>query len=270
MICTIVQDPARKEHRLHELKKWLRNAGYPKRLVNNQINKFKYKDITFLRNKVVYEKSDNLLVYVQNHNPKNPHVYNYLRNAFISLTSIKKFSEIFKNTKLIKSGRQPPNLGRMLQKHNIFIDNTPNGVVKCNAKVCGTCDYILETDGVRFHIVKTNVITNFNILRPFNCLSKDVIYKIICRGCEEEFYIGETVHLRNRVTNHKFDFRHVEDKIEKHESIMKVHMHLYDCAIMLHPPFYIVPFYQVRRKTLTARLTVEKYFIRKFHPTLNG
>ena len=148
--------------------------------------------------------------------------------------------------------------------------DTPNGVVKCNAKVCGTCAYILETDVVRFQNVNTNVITNFNILRPFNCLSKDVIYKIICRGCEEEFYIGETVHLRNRVTNHKFDFSHVEDKIEKHESIMKVHMHLYDCAIMLHPPFYIVPFYQVRRKTLTARLTVEKYFMRKFHPTLNG
>ena len=53
MICTIVQDPDRKEHRLQELKKWLRNAGYPKGLVNNQIKKFKYKDIYFLRNKVV-------------------------------------------------------------------------------------------------------------------------------------------------------------------------------------------------------------------------
>ena len=270
MICTIVQDPDRKEHRLQELKKWLRNAGYPKGLVNNQIKKFKYKDIDFLRNKVVYEKSDNLLVYVQNHNPKNPHVYNYLRNAFISLTSINKYSEIFKNTRLIKSVRQPPNLGRMLQKHNIFIENTPNGVFKCKQKICGTCDYILETDVVNFHNVATNVRTNFNILRPFNCMSKDLIYKIICRGCEQDFYIGETVHLRKRTSGHKFDFRHVEDKIEKHEQIMKVHMHLHDCAVMLYPPFYIVPFYQVRRKTLIARLTVEKYFIRKFNPTLNG
>ena len=270
MICTIVQDPVRKEHRLHELKKWLRNAGYPRRLVNNQINKFKYKDINVLRNKVIHEKSNSLLVYVQKHNPKNPHVYNYLRNAFISLTSIDKFSEVFKNTKLIKSVRQPLNLGRMLQKHNIFIDNTPNGVVKCNQKICGTCDYILETDVVNFHNIATNVHTRFKILRPFNCLSKDLIYKIICRGCEQDFYIGESVHLRNRVTKHKFDFRHIEEKIENHEPIMKVHMHLLDCAVMLYPPFYIIPFYQVRQKTLTARLTVEKYFMRKFKPTLNG
>ena len=136
--------------------------------------------------------------------------------------------------------------------------------------MCGTCEYILETDVVNFHNIATNVHTNIKILRPLNCMSKDVIYKIICRGCETDFYIGETIYLRNRMTGHKFDFRHVEDKIEKHEYIMKLHLHLHDCAVMLNPPFYIVPFYQVRQNTLTARLTVEKYFIRKFNPTLNG
>ena len=270
MICTIVDDPVRKEHRLHELKQWLRIAGYPKGLVNNQISKFKHKDVNFLRNKVAHEKSDSLLVYIQKHNPKNPYVYNYLRNAFNSLISMPKYSEIFKNTKLIKSVRQPPNLGRMLQKHDIFIDNTPNGVLKCNQKVCGTCDYLLETDTVHFHNMETNVKTVFKILRPFSCLSKNLIYNIICRGCLKDFYLGQTVQLRQRVTKHKFDLRHIDEKMAKREFIMKIHMHLRNCAVSVVPPFYIVPFYQVKQKTLTARLTVENYFIRKFNPTLNG
>ena len=84
------------------------------------------------------------------HNPKNPHVYNYLLNAFNSLTANKKFADIFKNTKLIKSVRQPPNLGRLLQKHNIDTNLIPNGSVKCNKSNCGTCPYLLETDTVIF------------------------------------------------------------------------------------------------------------------------
>ena len=63
MICTIVEDPVKKAFRLQELRQWLRKGGYPRRLVNNQINKFRYKDINYLRNKVVSDNNDNLLVY---------------------------------------------------------------------------------------------------------------------------------------------------------------------------------------------------------------
>ena len=271
MICTIVDDPVRKDHRLRELKTWLRNAGYPKRLINNKINQFKFKNTQYLRNKVNYEKSDRVLVFVQKHNPKNPHVYNYLLNAFNSLTATTKFSEIFKNTKTIKSVRQPPNLGRMLQKHDVSTNHTPNGIVKCGRSNCGTCDYIVETDAVQFYNTLTNVETNFKILRPFSCISGGLIYKINCRGnCGNLFYLGQTVELRQRVTKHKSDFRHVEQKIIDEENIMKLHLHLHHCANNVDPPFEIIPFYQVRQGTLTARLTIEKYFIRKFHPTLNG
>jgi hypothetical protein len=265
MICTIVEDPIRKAFRLQELRQWLRNGGYPRRLVNNQINKFRFKDIKYLRNKVASEKNDNLLVYIQTHNPKNPHVYNYLLNAFNSLTANKKFADIFKNTKLIKSVRQPPNLGRLLQKHNIDNNQTPNGSVKCNKSNCGTCPYLLETDTVMFDNVDTNVQTNFKLLRPFSCKSKDVIYKISCNECHA-FYIGESVHVQNRMTKHRYDLR----QIKNFNSGMKVHVHLHNCARSHEIPFTVVPFYQVTQGTLTARLTIEDYFCRKFNPTLNG
>ena len=264
MICTIVDDPVRKAYRLQELRQWLRSGGYPRRLVNNQINKFRFKDVQYLRNKVACDKSDNLLVYIQMHNPKNPHVYNYLLSAFNSLIATKKFADIFKNTKLIKSVRQPPNLGRLLQKHNIEINQIPNGSVKCNKSNCGTCPYLLETDHVIFDNIDTNVQTNFKLLRPFSCKSTNVIYKMTCVECQA-FYIGETVHVQHRMTKHRYDIRQVQ--FFNH---MKVHVHLYNCARSHEIKYTVVPFYQVTQGTLTARLTIEDHFRRKFYPVLNG
>ena len=51
----------------------------------------------------------------------------------------------------------------------------------------------------------------------------------------------------------------------------KVHIHIHGCTASNYKfPFSIVPFYHVRQGTLTARLTVEDYFVRKFNPTLNA
>lgn len=264
MICTIVEDPVRKEHRLQELRQWLCNGGYPRDLINTKINEFCHQDTQVLRNKVIHEKSDQLLVFIQNHNPKDPYVFNYLRNAFNSLKMIGRYAEIFKNTKLIKSVRQPPNLGRLLQKHDITKSSIPNGCVKCNKSNCGTCSYILNTDTVQFNNIFTRVKTNFNLTRPFSCTSKNVIYKISCKGCSN-FYIGQTVHLRNRVTQHKSNLRH------ELQRTMKVHRHIHDCAAPDYEfPFTIVPFYHVKQGTLTARLTYEEYFRQKFGATLNA
>ena len=264
MICTIVDDPAKKELRLQELRQWLRNGGYPRRLVGNKINQFRNKNSYDLRQKVVHDKNDQLLVFIQKYNPKNPYVFGYLRNAFNSLKLTSNFADTFISTKLIKCTSQPPNLGRLLQKHNITVSETPNGCVKCNKSNCGTCPYILETDTVYFHNIFTNETFNFKLLKPFSCTSKQVIYKITCKGCGQ-FYIGQTVHLRNRVTKHKSDLRY------EYNRNMKVHRHIHDCAASDHEfPFTIVPFYVVRQGTLTARLTIEDYFRRKFGATLNA
>ena len=72
------------------------------------------------------------------------------------------------------------------------------------------------------------------------------------------------MHLRNRVTKHKSDLRY------DYNRTMRVHIHLHHCANEYEFPFTIVPFYYVSQGTLTARLTVEGYFYRKFGPTLNG
>ena len=212
-----------------------------------------------LRNKVV-KKSEQLLVFVQTHNPKNPHIFSKLLDSFNFLISSPKFASIFKDFKLIKSERQPPNLARLLQKSNIKKEILEKGSVKCGNTRCGTCPFFLETQYINFH--RVNII--FKLLNSFTCTSGDVIYKITCNGCGE-YYIGLTMHLRSRVSKHKNDLFNFSYRIQK------VHIHLHNCAGDIKIPFNIVPFYQCKRgSSLTVLLAIENYFIRKYKPLLNS
>ena len=260
MICTIVDDPLVRDKRLDDLFIWLCKSGYPKSVISQKFNNILNIDKSVLRQKI--SKEDNKsLVFVQTHNPLNPYVFKYLRNMFDNLCSSKKFGDIFNGFNLIKSERQPKNLGRILQKSNLCPPMLPNGSFKCGKSNCGTCDYLLETQNVEF-ITDGNII-DFKVLKHFKCYSADIIYKIQCQGCPL-FYIGQTTNLRNRVTDYKFKISNSEYRVQK------VHKHIFDCAGHLEIPFTIVPFYQVKQNSLIARLTIEDYFIRKFKPSLNA
>ena len=260
MICTIVDDPVRRANRLQELFTWLSNSEYPHNVINEKFNYILSLDRDSLRQKTVKEEKKSI-TFVQTHNPKNPHVFWYLKQQFLSLTSSRKFGEIFKGYDFIKSERQPKNLGRILQKSNLKPVILPPGSVKCGVKKCGTCPYLLETNNVNFN-TDAGAYT-FKLFRHFSCYSTDIIYKITCKGCGL-YYIGQTCYLRQRVTKHKSDIRNDAYRFQK------VHTHIFKCAKEHVFPFTIVPFYHVKQGTVTARLTVEEYFRRKFNPQLNA
>ena len=49
----------------------------------------------------------------------------------------------------------------------------------------------------------------------------------------------------------------------------RVYNHISFCAKNYPIPFNITPFYQVKEDSLTARLTIEDHFIKKYNPRLN-
>ena len=111
------------------------------------------------------------------------------------------------------------------------------------------------TDRVHFH--KVNKI--YQIRNTFNCTVKNCIYVVNCPGCDE-YYIGKTVSLRQRMTTHRSDIRHDERRV------MEVSKHLNDCG---RGTFFVTPFYKMKRQGIVAHLTTEDYFIRKYKPGLN-
>ena len=258
IVCTIVDDSVRKKIRLEELKKWLTASGYPHKLVDNAMKKILNIDQAHLR-QIVQRKEDKLIVFVQYHNPKNPSIFSRLMECFNFLVATNKYKEIFKSFKVIKSERQFKNLGQLLQKSEVNSIKFDNGCKKCNKKSCGTCPYLLETDNVDFQKINYN----FKLYGTFSCDSGNIIYKITCNGCRE-YYIGLTVNLRNRVSNHKFCLFNLASRIQK------VHKHIFECAGNLDIPFSIIPFFTCKGDSFITRLATESYFIRKYKPLLNS
>lgn len=213
---------------------------------------------TQLLRKSVHKNNDKLLVFVQKNNPKNPNIFCKIRQSFESLKSSELYSKAFSNTKLIKSERQPPNLGKLLRHSNIDTGVELHSVIKCGRSNCGTCPHLLETSEVYFHRANAT----HNLKASFSCNASNIIYKVTCLSCFE-YYIGETVHLRHRVSNHKTC---IEQDIYRTQ---KVHHHLFECAKDLEVRFTIVPFYQVKEYSRVTRKAVESYFIRKYKPLLN-
>ena len=170
---------------------------------------------------------------------------------------IHELHETFKDKVFLKSKRQPPNLKRLLTKARFT--NKPKEdykVSKCNEPRCGLCKYISEGSSANF---KGKV---FKVNDDMSCKSKNVIYVIQCRGCNEQ-YIGETVNLRNRITLHNQHIRHAE--LRK----IPVSGHIADCSDQ-DPKYFVFPFYQMKTESIMKRKEKEKYFIRTFLPKLNS
>ena len=263
MICTIVEDPLIKVQRLQELKGWLLKCGYPLNLIKQSFSKFIEEDILSLREKFHNENDKEILACVLTFNPKNPNVFSELNTFFNFLKSSPLYKYNFGKVEFIKSQRQPPNLGRMLEKHDISLETKPKGSFRCNAKICDTCNFIEETNSVQFSE------ETFVINRHFDCTSKNIIYKLTCNSCNN-YYIGKTTNLKDRVSKHKSDARLAQQRMLENRYVMKVSKHLNSCSAVTIFDFKIVPFFEVKNPTLLAMLTVEDHFIKKFKPTLNG
>jgi len=94
-----------------------------------------------------------------------------------------------------------------------------------------------------------------------NCLAKNVIYVIICKGCKKQ-YIGQTCDLRKRVNVHR---HHIKDS-----SAAKLPMSAHIASCSPNMDFSIFPFYKMNNDDKQERLIKEEYFIKKYKPELNA
>ena len=252
-VCTIVEDKNILNDRLDEVKTSLLKAKYPVKVINSAITRAKNVPQAELR--TPSEKDDeNVLTFVSDYNPKNPNILHYLYNCMSLLRANPTLKLIFDGVKFINSKREPPSLRSMLT-HSKFSSKPTPGVKKCNHKKCKNCTNMYETD--QYNFWRVGII--WNIYDSIDCSTKDCIYVLTCKGCAH-YYIGKTVNLRNRMTKHRGDITYID------RCITKVHRHIDECG---KGEFFVTPFYKVKTQGLTAHLSIESYFIRKFQPLLN-
>ena len=146
------------------------------------------------------KKEENKVIpFVHTYNPNNPNMFQIIHDSLPIIQNDKILKTAFKDTKLISSKRQSPNLKQILTKA-AFSQNKrlPGGVKKCGDNLrCKTCPHINVTNQINLGPNQTE----FHIRFPFTCQSKNLIYCITCQGCKKQ-YIGETGDiLRNRVSS---------------------------------------------------------------------
>ena len=93
------------------------------------------------------------------------------------------------------------------------------------------------------------------------CDSNNLIYALICNGCNK-YYIGETGDkLRNRARTHRA-------AIMSNSSISS-DTHIFNCTKKIKVKCNIVPIYKMTVKSAVERRAKESLFIKKYQSELN-
>ena len=72
------------------------------------------------------------------------------------------------------------------------------GTFSCKRRRCNTCKFVTNCSATHIEGPKGS----FNVTQPFTCISKNIVYGIICKRCNI-IYIGETGRrLADRITEH--------------------------------------------------------------------
>ena len=72
------------------------------------------------------------------------------------------------------------------------------GTFSCKRRRCNTCKFVTNCSAIHIKVPKGA----FDVTHPFTCISKNIVYGIICKRCII-IYIGETGRrLADRITEH--------------------------------------------------------------------
>jgi hypothetical protein len=256
----IVKDLERRNFWLQDLLKTLLLLKYPKKLVEDAITTYASVDSLKLRNNKSLNKSS-VIPYITIFNQDNKDFYSkVITPAMCMLKNNQKFKEIFSKEKVTCCFRLQKNIGRIL--FNGANKQEEHGVFNCKDKRCLTCPHLILGNSFNY-TNKDGINTIFYINSRLDCNSQNLIYLIKCAGCNKT-YVGQTGDtLRHRMTLHR---NQINCDNYRHLPISK---HLWQCANLLTPNFFVIPFFKIKSNNIGIRLAIERMYIKLFNTDFN-
>ena len=244
-----------RDRRLDELKQRLWNRDHPKEVVETSLMKLFQPE---------NNRSDEQITFVHTYNPGHRFERRTVRES-LKQTNHFRILRVFGETEVVMATRQPKNLRLILTKSRFDLIpeikyRPPAGVYACgNCTYCAR-GYIKNMDS--FSVRGSNNHVNvWKFTRHFNCNSKNLLYICITTK-DEEFYLGKTKNAKTRIS------KHISDVGLPENSFCKEFVGHIRNSCPVEPYFIFIPFYYVEDEHL--RDFMEKRFIRRFNPTLNG
>ena len=169
------------------MKSFLEQCLYPSGLIEARTRKaYEAKQEDLRQSKQQTPK--NIIPVTTTFNPRNQDIITIIKPNMAILQNDDKMKNVLQKNPYIKSYRQPKNLKKLItrakfeEKQN---DITPS-ISKCGRSNCGICDILVEGESFKF---KNGPL--FKLKTNMDCSSKNLLYVIKCKGCEEN-YIGQT------------------------------------------------------------------------------
>ena len=166
--------------------------------------------------------------------------------------------------KILLTTRPPKKLRNMLVRVKFETKTIPKspklkGLFLWSNCVYHKAGYIIPCSSFSFKLTSGKTIT-WICENYFSCDSKDVIYILICKTCDN-FYLGQTQDFKQRTAKHKSDVKN------PHNSTCRICLEdLRDCN-QAEPYFQIFLFYY--EKNTALREYKEKPYILRWKPPLN-
>ena len=247
---------------LNHLRKALSDRGYPSKVIEKGIYNAslqgpappKSKDILIPLSSMYYSNYSNSTVAT-------------VSKQLLKNTKDERLVKAFKDVRIMEAFKQPPNLLRIVSNSAFITADSirnqvirPGGLKKCMHPLCNICKLIREGDS----FITANG-TRWMVKCQANCNSKNVIYYLICKFCEEETYAGKTDKFRNRTNCHCSDIRKGRGgKFDKH---------VRECAAK-HKKELVEPFFEAMifmvLKDYDSLLSYEAMIHAAGHDTMNA
>ena len=186
---------------LEDLRVWLQNCGYPKRMIQDGFHNAQ------LQGPAPPKKVSKVIPLI------STYCNNYDNRSVMQMTKSllknpreQRLKDAFENVTFINAYKQPPNLLRSLSnsKFERREENQITGVFKCKEPKCKICRLYLQV-GTE---VPMSDGSTWEIRCFANCNSLNVLYFLVCNFCGIVSKIGKTDNCRDRTNNHITGCRH--------------------------------------------------------------
>lgn len=167
---------------------YLSAQNYPEKIIDSAIEEAKKIPQNILRTTRKKEKDPFLIPFVTTYNPKHFNIFQEAKKNFSIIERDQELQQLIKQSDLLHSQRQPPNLKKILTRAKFHSTPEKYVVSKCGDSRCGTCPYLKTGDSISFKCGQT-LYVNENM----SCKSKNLLYCITCNHCGEH-YIGQPEH----------------------------------------------------------------------------
>ena len=180
---------------LLDLRKWLRQCGYPDTLIDRGVYTASLQGPSPNKDTKVLPLIN---TYYNNYDNK---VVCTIARQLIETSKDERVQKAFSNVTFVQALKQPPNLLRTLSNSAMIRQKQPSlpKVVKCSDKRCKICKLYIQDD-ISFKMSNGKI---WELRCEVGCNTPNIIYYLKCNFCDHyETYSGKTDDTRLRLNNH--------------------------------------------------------------------